>query len=226
MLLAFETLGVVCMLYSVRVRARIPVVHSRSKKCATNAPQTHDSWVSIVASLLAYTTVLRTRRKNTIPAPSVLVYYKEDTSCCKPHNFCVFPAHFVKRLSRSLFRSHRLRLDEGIRALELHLYLCDCGRDEIGRVTLVRSDSLHHILKCLLKHRGWPPWPPLANPISVILLFVPLHLCTYQLPARDSSSSSRWPTGGARPTCPKAAPSWHGQLYAVETLKNALHRIL
>lgn len=48
--------------------------------------------------------------------------------------------------------THRLRFDEGIRALELDLDLRDGGRYVIGRIPLVRADALHDILERFFEH--------------------------------------------------------------------------
>lgn len=50
-------------------------------------------------------------------------------------------------------RTHRLSLDEGIRALELDLDLCDRRRDVIGGISLICADALDDILQSFLKHR-------------------------------------------------------------------------
>lgn len=48
--------------------------------------------------------------------------------------------------------THRLRFDEGIRALELDLDLRNGGRYVIGRIPLVRADALYDILERFLEH--------------------------------------------------------------------------
>lgn len=71
-----------------------------------------------------------------------------------PHCYFLSPAVPSSYRRWCARETHRLRLDEGIRALELHLDLRNGGRYVIGRIPLVRADALHDILECFLKHDG------------------------------------------------------------------------
>lgn len=93
-------------------------------------------------------------------------------SCFLPYSF-----HCWSSLSVSGWRAYRLRLDEGIRASKLHLDVRYRRRDIIGRVALVGTDSLHHILQRLLEHvNSFPRNPSQGNVYHFLPELIYVHL--------------------------------------------------